>query len=92
MAVPCKSAEFEGDVTRFTVSNRAVRGFCPTCGTHLFFYSRPGDMYGIPAGLLDTPPDVPLRAEYFIDEKPDTYCFSEDTRKLTAAEFREKFG
>ncbi len=92
IAVPCKSAEFEGEVTRFAASKRADRGFCPTCGTHLFFYSKPGDMYGIPAGLFDEDPESSLRAEYFIDEKPDYYCFSEETKKLTGAEFHAKFG
>ena len=91
MAVPCKSATFTGEVTRFASSEHAERGFCPTCGTHLFFNPTGKDVYGIPLGIFDDPADLPFKAEFFIDEKPETYSFANDTKKLTGAEFIAKF-
>ncbi|MGV2976230.1 GFA family protein [Roseibium alexandrii] len=91
MAVPCKNTSFSGDITRYSVTDRAVRGFCPACGTHLFFYVKAADIYALPAGLFDDDPVPSLRAEYFIDQKPEYYCFAEQTKTLTGAEYFEKF-
>ena len=89
--VPCTSATFAGPVTRYASSEHAERGFCPTCGTHLFFNPIGKPVYGIPLGLFDDPAQLPFAAEFFIDEKPPTYSFANDTKKLTGAEFIAKF-
>ena len=92
LSIPCKSASFDGPVSRFASSDAADRGFCPTCGTHLFFHVKKADIYAVPAGLFDDSSDIPLRAQIYVEEKPDAYSFAEDTKNLTGAEFEAKFG
>ncbi len=91
MAVPCKNATFEGPLTSFVSSVHAERGFCPTCGTHLFFHALGPDVYGVPYGLFADSADLAFKAEFFIDGKPEAYAFSNDTKHLTGAEFQAKF-
>ena len=91
LSVPCKSAEFGGTVSRYPSSEGADRGFCPTCGTHLFFHVKRADIYAVPAGLFDDASGIPFRAQIYMDEKPDTYTFADETKNLTGAEFEAKF-
>lgn len=91
LSIPCKSAEFSGPVTRFESSEHAARGFCPTCGTHLYFHALAVDVYAVPAGLFSPTPDIPLKAELFVDQRPGTYAFDGAARQMTGAEYRAKF-
>lgn len=91
LSVPCKEAAFEGAVSRYALTEHADRAFCPTCGTHLYFYAKAQDVHAIPAGLFDDASGMPFRAEVFIDEKPDYYDFANETRRMTGAEYVEKF-
>lgn len=91
MSVPCTSAEFAGPVRRFSVSDRGERGFCADCGSHLFFFAEKAGIHAVPIGLFDDQSGIPFRAELYVDQKPDYYCFAEETKKLTGAEFRAKF-
>lgn len=92
MAVPCTSAAFEGPVSRYGSSDGAERGFCKTCGSHLFFHSVGGPVHAVPIGLFDDQSELPFRAEIFIDDKPAYYEFANPTKKMTGAEFKAKFG
>lgn len=91
ISVPCKTAEFDGEIKRYASSDHAERGFCPSCGTHLFFHATGPGVYAVPLGLFEDDSGLPFRAEIFIDEKPDAYAFAGDTKKLTGAEFAAKF-
>lgn len=71
MAVPCKSAAFDGPVERFTLTDRGERGFCPTCGTHLYYHAHAAGIHAIPVGTFDDQSEIPFKAELYIDEKPD---------------------
>ena len=83
MAVPCKLASFEGPVSRYRSSDVAERGFCATCGTHLFFNPLGAEVYGVPLGLFDDATDLPFAAEFFIDQKPESYAFAGERKLLT---------
>ncbi|MEM7213795.1 MAG: GFA family protein [Pseudomonadota bacterium] len=89
--MPCKSARFDGDVTRFASSDHAERGFCPTCGSHLFFHAKGPGVYAIPVGVFEDASDLPFRAQIYVDEKPDQYEFANETRMMTGPEFEAKF-
>lgn len=91
MATPCKDAVFEGPVTRYASSEGADRGFCPTCGTHLFYLAKALGIHAIPIGLFDDQTGLPFRVELYVESKPDYYAFSDDTKKMTGAEFEAKF-
>jgi len=72
-------------------SDWAQRGFCPTCGTHLFYRLKAGNFDAVPVGVLDS--DHPWRfdLQIFVDEKPAWYCFSNPTQNMTGAEVMAQF-
>jgi len=69
----------------FHSSDWAERGFCRSCGTHLFYHLKDNGEYILPAGLFSEG-EFSMNSEIFIDEKPDYYTFSNDTQKMTGAE------
>jgi hypothetical protein len=89
LAVDCGSdVTFEGEqnVAVFDSSLWAERGFCSQCGTHLFYRVKQKNQYIMPAGLFDDVPELTMDHQIFIDEKPDYYCFSNETENMTGAE------
>jgi hypothetical protein len=91
-AVHCGSdVSFTGDApSRYQSSDWAERGFCASCGTHLFYHLLPNNDYILPAGLFQDQ-DFQLSNEIFIDEKPEYYEFSNQTTKLTGQQVFEQF-
>jgi len=90
-AVHCDSeVTFNGGTpARYKSSDWAERGFCPTCGTHLFYHILGGD-YILPAGLFQDHA-FKVGSEIFIDEKPDFYDFRQEVPRLTGAQVFEQF-
>ena len=80
--------EIEGaeQVIRHPSSEWAERGFCGTCGTHLFYFYKPQGTYACPAGLFPDTAGFALTGEIFVDEQPDYYHFAEDTLRKTGAQ------
>ena len=78
---------FEGEVTRYRSSPIAERGFCPACGTHLFYYSIPGKLYVMPIGLFDDQSGFEMTGEIYVDEQPECYAFAGDRSRMTGEEF-----
>jgi hypothetical protein len=70
----------------FRSSDRAERGFCSICGTHLFIRITHDGRYLTPPGALVQSSELRFDHEIFIDKKPNYYRFADDTRKLTGAE------
>lgn len=88
MAIDCGtnvSLEPESKVSVYDSSEWAERGFCSQCGTHLFYRLKQAQQYMMPAGLFDID-DLVFEHQVFIDEKPDYYCFANDTKDMTGAE------
>lgn len=85
--------KFDGEehVAVYGSSQWAERGFCRTCGTHLFFRLRNQPHYALPVGLLDEGPSWRFAKEIFVEEKPDFYDFANDTRRLTGQEVIDEF-
>lgn len=91
LSVPCRDAEFSGPVSSYASSDHASRGFCATCGTHLFFWAQDLGIHGIPIGLFADQSGLKFRAELYYDRKPDYYAFENATKHLTGAEYEAKF-
>lgn len=88
-AVECGSdLQLEGgdEVSVFSSSDWAERGFCRTCGSHLFYRLKEGGHYAIPVGLLEDSEGLNFDHQIFIDEKPSFYSFANETKTLTGAE------
>ncbi len=95
MAVDCGSdVDFENveTLTVFNSSDWAERGFCGTCGTHLFYRLKESDQYMMPAGTLNIESDCNFDQQVFIEEKPSYYTFSNKTKDMTGAELFALFG
>ena len=73
-------------VSVFDSSEWAERGFCKKCGTHLFYRLKGINQYQIPVGLLENSKSLNFSLQVFIDEKPESYSFSETTKNLTGQE------
>lgn len=78
-------------VTVFRSSDWAERGFCSTCGTHLFYRLVPANEYILPAGLFQEGPQFRFHEQIFVDEQPPYYAFANVTPKLTGAEVFAKY-
>lgn len=86
--------EIEGaeQITRYESSDWAERGFCRTCGTHLFYFFKPKSGYSFQAGLFDGADGYELSDEIFIDEKPGYYDFAGKRERLTGPEVMAEAG
>jgi hypothetical protein len=78
--------EGEEHVACYASSERAERGFCARCGSHLFIRVRGSGRLVLPAGLF--PLDAELRFDHqiFIDKKPGFYTFADETKCITGDE------
>ncbi len=75
----------------YNSSDWAERGFCPGCGSHLFYRLKGGNFFAIPVGLLDGDQAWSFDLQVYIDEKPSFYCFSNQTQNMTGAEVVAQF-
>ena len=96
MTINCGSrlAVEQGDalLRRFDSSDWALRGFCGDCGSHLFYWLKPQDLYFVPVGLFGPVEGLTFATEIFIDSKPAWYDFANPTRKMTEADVMAAFG
>ena len=93
-AVQCGTdVEFDGaeSVKEYESSPWATRGFCSQCGTHLFYRLNKTGSYNMPVGLFPEIQDLVMTMQYFSDQRPDYYCFSNETQEMTDAEIQAYF-
>ncbi|MEM8959755.1 MAG: GFA family protein [Pseudomonadota bacterium] len=62
----------KGDVRWYASSESAKRGFCPVCGSNLF-WDGPGSHLSIFAGTLDGPTELRMAGHIFCADKGDYY-------------------
>ncbi len=90
MAVECGTSlkiEDQSALGVYTSSDWGERCFCKTCGTTLFWRMRDGSHQVVSAQAFDDPGQFQFVSEIFIDENPGNYAFSNQTKKMTGAEF-----
>ena len=81
------SPKIDGEVSWYSSSERADRGFCPRCGTHLFVRVRHDNRHLVPPGVLDdSDSGVRFDHQIFIDRKPDYYSYSNSTTNMTSTQ------
>jgi hypothetical protein len=93
-AVQCgTNVEIEGNekIKMYESSSWASRGFCSDCGTHLFYKLNKSGEYNMPVGMFKNLKGLEMDIQYFSDQRPDYYCFSNETKEMTGAEVREYF-
>jgi hypothetical protein len=72
-----KTSDIEIDgaanITWYRASPEAERGFCSTCGSHLFWRRSTRDYTAILAGSLDEPSGLLIAKHIFVNDKGDYY-------------------
>ncbi len=74
---PREQVEVEGEVRWYQSSKTARRGFCPICGSSLFWDDGGADM-AIHAGTLDEPTGLSMKGHVFCADKGDYYAIEDD--------------
>lgn len=93
-AVQCGTdLHIEGEefVKTYASSSWASRGFCTECGTHLFFKLKESGDYNMPVGLFPDLEGLEMSMQYFSDQRPSYYCFTNQTKEMTRAEIMAYF-
>ncbi|RVV97654.1 GFA family protein [Mesobaculum littorinae] len=92
VAVTAAEVAWQGEehIRRRASSDWAERGWCDTCGTHLFYrVTAPGidgaGCHEIPLGLLDDTDGLRMTREIFTDRRPAAYDFAGPHERLTEA-------
>jgi hypothetical protein len=78
--------EGEENVSVYSSSDWAERGFCKACGTHLFYRFKEKQQYHVPIGLFTDLPPLHFSHQIFIESKPAHYSFANETKNMTGAE------
>jgi len=94
MMVACAenvTVEDKSQMGTYQSSKWGQRVFCKKCGTSLFWKLTDGKHHGVAASAFDDPTAFKLVRQMFIEEKPDTYAFANETQDLTGAELFATF-
>lgn len=69
----------KGEVRWFASSDFARRGFCPTCGSFLFWKMDAEPKISFSLGTIDGPTGLTLDRHIFVEDKGDYYAISDTT-------------
>ena len=85
---------FQNDdhISVYNSSDWAERGFCNQCGSHLFYRLKQTGQIIMPLGLFNDTSGFVFDHQIFIDHKPDTYAFANETKEMTEAEVFAMYG
>lgn len=95
-SAPAASVTVEGPAAEFQSSPFARRGFCPRCGSHLWFRDQneagePKDAgYELMPGLFDEAHDWPMRSEIYTDRAMASVRLQGDHPRKTRAEYEQQ--
>ena len=84
-SAPRESVAIRGEVTWYRSSPGARRGFCPTCGSNLF-WDGPGTHLSIFAGTLDAPTGLRIKGHIFCADRGDYYEIADGLPKVEGAD------
>jgi len=76
----------EDNLSVYSTSNWAERGFCNVCGTAIFYKLKETSDYHIPVWLFEQAENFAFALRIFTDKKPDSYAFENQTPMMTEAE------
>ena len=71
-----------GEVRWYRSSPAARRGFCPVCGSFLFWEGIGDDEIGVSLGLVDGPTGLRLAEHIFVADKGDYYDIADGVPQL----------
>ena len=71
--VPQSAVRIAGEPVWYEASPVAKRGFCPTCGSFLFWKANDEDTMSVSLGSIDGPTGLRLAHHIFVADKGDYY-------------------
>jgi hypothetical protein len=60
--------------------------FVSSVASHLFYWLKAQNQYLMPVGIFDSVEQFIFDHQIFIEEKPEYYCFSNETQNMTGSE------
>lgn len=84
-SVPREGLEITGEPRWYRSSESARRGFCPACGSQLF-WDGPGANISVMAGTLDGPTGLRVKGHIFCADKGDYYEIGAAERRAAGAD------
>lgn len=78
-------------ISVYDSSDWAQRGFCKSCGSHLFYRLKGNDFCNFSLGLFEGIEDFKFHVQIFVDSKHSCYEFANKTEMMTEAEVIAKF-
>lgn len=83
--VAAAGLEVTGEVAWYAADER-VRGFCPACGSSLFWRRTGSERVSVAAGSLDAPTGLSTVAHIFVASKGDYYELTDGLEKFPAGQ------
>lgn len=82
------AAKIEGEenLSVYSSSDWAERGFCKHCGTHVFYRLKNKTFWNFSVGLFKEAEDFKFHVQIYIDSKPPCYDFANQTQMLSEAD------
>ncbi|WP_371227736.1 GFA family protein [Roseovarius sp. 2305UL8-3] len=80
--VPKTALKIDGPVKWYASSATAERGFCPRCGSFLFWHAHDEDTISFALGALDEPTGLTLERHIFVADKGDYYEIADGLPQL----------
>lgn len=90
-ALQVPGSNISGPVATFRASRFAERGFCATCGSHIFHRPVDGPELAVAAGLFDDRQFVIAR-EICVDRQPPNYDIGGTTDRRTTSSLMREWG
>jgi len=78
-------------VAWYEASNEARRGFCPRCGSTLFWDGAGKDYISIAAGTLDDSTGLPAACHIFVADQGGYYTIADGLPQVEGGDFRVDF-
>ncbi len=76
----------EAKLGRYRGSSWGERLFCTACGSTLLWQTQDGANQHVSVHAFDVPEKFRFESQIFIDRKPDSYEFVNETKNMTEAE------
>jgi len=98
ITVPSANIDWQGaeHIATLQTSDWAKRAWCACCGSGLYYMvTAEGPYFGnteLLIGLFDDANGLTMQSEIFFDQKPDSFAYTGETKKISRAETLAMFG
>jgi len=91
MAKDFQVTQGEDTLVVFKSSDWAVRAFCGTCGSNIYYHAASFGSQSVALGSLDDCTGLKVSMQYFIDQKPEGFSLAESTKEMTSEDVAKAF-